>query len=117
MSPITSQSRASYRTGWLGGYRLLDLAVTGAMLIGLAVIGLAGAMVIRPTKVSNNNENFTGQDSEISENLNYYPKPGYAGILGQLRLSRSGQAQIHGQDAASGQDGAHIPGLSGQSSE
>ena len=46
--------------GWAGGYRAW--AVIGAILIGLAVIGLAGAMVIRPLKVSNNFENIGGRD-------------------------------------------------------
>jgi hypothetical protein len=62
------------------------LTVIGAILIGLVVIGLAGAMVIRPLKVSNNFENISGrdsgQDSKISENLGYYQ-----GFLGIYRLA------------------------------
>ena len=63
MRPITPQSLCPIIVrGWAGGYRAW--AVIGAILIGLAVIGLAGAMVISPLKVSNNFENISGRDSE-----------------------------------------------------
>lgn len=38
------------------------MTVIGAILIGLMVIGLAGAMVIRPYKVSKISENISGRD-------------------------------------------------------
>jgi hypothetical protein len=72
-----------------GGYRAW--AVIGAILIGLSVIGLAGAMVIRPLEVSNNSENITGLDgtwngsTEISENNENY----YQGFLGLYRKGHS----------------------------
>ena len=69
-----------------GGYR--TLTVIGAILIGLVVIGLAGAMVIRPLKVSNKIENISGrdpgQDSKISKNLGYYQ-----GFLGVYRMAHT----------------------------
>jgi len=40
------------------------LIVIGAILIGLVVIGLAGAMVIGRLKVSNKIENIIGRDSD-----------------------------------------------------
>ena len=76
MSPITSQSSVSYRTVRLGGYRLLDLAVIGAMVICLFVIGLAGAVVIRPIEISN--------ISETTDNTSH------GGVLGMLRMARTG---------------------------
>jgi hypothetical protein len=70
---------------------MLAFWVIGAMLIGLGVIGLSGAIVIRPLKIS---ENITGQDlggrsSEISQKFeNYYPGEGEGGLLGMLRMAR-----------------------------
>ena len=62
------------------------MTVIGAILIGLVVIGLAGAMVIGLFKVSNKIENISGRDSgrvsKISENLGYYQ-----GFLGIYRLA------------------------------
>ena len=77
--------------GWAGGYRAL--IVIGAILIGLVVIGLAGAMVIRPYEVSKISENIIGRDpggqvSEIPENY-------YQGFLGMYRLRAQG---VPGQD-------------------
>ena len=104
MSPITSQSRVSYRTVRLGGYRLLDLAVIGAMVICLFVIGLAGAMVIRPIEVSKISENITGRDgtqpsqvtgqpTDFNKNYaDYYP-----GLIGLRRMSLT-RAPMPGQD-------------------
>ena len=88
MRPITSRPCVSDNRSVRGGsYRLFDLMVIGAMLIGLTVIGLAGVMVIRPIKVSNISGRDIGQspeNSKISENIiDYYP-----GVLGQLRLAR-----------------------------
>ena len=61
MRPITPQPLCPIIVrGRAGGYRAW--AVIGAILIGLAVIGLAGAVVIRPLKVSNNFKNIGGQD-------------------------------------------------------
>ena len=92
MSPITSQSSVSYRTVRLGGYRLLDLQVIGAMVICLFVIGLAGAMVIRPIEVSKISENIIGQDGagqalEVT-GPSYYPDYYPGGLLALLRVSR-----------------------------
>jgi len=68
------------------------LTVIGAILIGLSVIGLAGAMVIRPLEVSKISENITGRDpgqvSKIPENY-------YQGFLGMYRLRAQG---VPGQD-------------------
>ena len=90
MRPVTPQPKCPIIVrGWAGGYRAW--AVIGAILIGLMVIGLAGAMVIRPLKVSNNSENITGLDgtwngfTEISENNENY----YQGFLGLYRKGHS----------------------------
>jgi len=52
------------------------------------VIGLAGAMVIRPLEVSKISENISGrdsgQDSKISENPGYYQ-----GFLGVYRMAHT----------------------------
>ena len=104
MSPITSQSSASYRTRRLGGYRLLDLAVIGAIVICLFVIGLAGAMVIRPIEVSKISENITGRDgtqpsqvtgqpTDFTKNYSDY----YPGLIGLRRMSLT-RAPMPGQD-------------------
>ena len=62
MRPITPQPKCSIIVrGWAGGYR--TFTVIGAILIGLVVIGLAGAMVIGLFKVSNKIENIIGRDS------------------------------------------------------
>lgn len=92
MSPITSQSSASYRTRRLGGYRLLDLQVIGAMVICLFVIGLAGAVVIGRSKVSKISDNITGQDGagralQVT-GTSYYPDYYPGGLLALLRVSR-----------------------------
>ena len=65
-----------------------------AILIGLSVIGLAGAMVIMHFKVSNKFENIIGRDSggQISENNENY----YQGFLGMYRLR--GPRELPGQD-------------------
>ena len=64
------------------------MTVIGAILIGLLVIGLAGAMVIRPFEVSKISENISGrdsgQDSKISENPGYYQ-----GFLGVYRMAHT----------------------------
>lgn len=91
MRPITSQSLCPIIVrGRAGGYRAW--AVMGFMLIGLAVIGLAGAMVISPLKVSKISENISGRDpGQVSEkNENYYQ-----GFLGMYRLRAQG---VPGQD-------------------
>ena len=109
MSPITSQSSVSYRTVRLGGYRLLDLAVIGAMVICLFVIGLAGAMVIRPIEVSKISENITGRDmagqAPQVTGPSYYPDYYPGGLLALLRVSRTGsrtEYTIPGQDTGQG---------------
>jgi len=70
------------------------LTVIGAILIGLMVIGLAGAMVIGLFKVSNKFENITGRDpgGQVSENNENY----YQGFLGMYRLR--GPRELPGQD-------------------
>jgi hypothetical protein len=107
MSPITSQSSASYRTRRLGGYRLLDLAVIGAIVICLFVIGLAGAMVIGRSKVSKIYDNITGQALEVT-GPDYYRVYYPGGILGLLRVSSKLDGMeiliLPGQDGAPGQD-------------
>ena len=63
MRPITPQPKCPIIVrGWAGGYRAW--AVICAILIGLLVIGLAGAMVIGRLKVSNKIENISGRDSD-----------------------------------------------------
>ena len=94
MSPITSQSSVSYRTVRLGGYRLLDSMVIGAMLTCLFVIGLAGAMVVRPIEVSKISENIIGRDM-AGQGLqvigpSYYPDYYPGGLLALLRVYRTG---------------------------
>lgn len=90
MRPITPQSLCPIIVrGWAGSYRAW--AVIGAILIGLAVIGLAGAMVIGLFKVSNKFENITGRDSagqvsKFSENPENY----YQGVIGLYRMSHKG---------------------------
>jgi len=103
MNPITSQSSVSYRTVRLGGYRLLDLQVIGAMVICLFVIGLAGAMVIRPIEVSKISENIIGRDlggrALQVTGPSYYPKDYYpGGILDMLRKARTGYKTPLGRD-------------------
>jgi hypothetical protein len=58
------------------------------------VIGLAGAMVIRPYKVSKISENISGRDpgGQVSENNENY----YQGLLGMYRLR--GPRELPGQD-------------------
>ena len=73
---------------------MLDLAVIGAMVISLFVIGLAGAVVIRPIEVSKISENITGRDMagrglEVT-GPSYYPDYYPGGLLSLLRVSRSG---------------------------
>lgn len=108
MRPITPQPLCPIIVrGWAGGYRAW--AVIGAILIGLAVIGLAGALVIMHFKVSNNFENISGRDpgrvSKIPENINgYYQGGDRGGILDMMRMAqRSPRAldgiQNGGQDA------------------
>lgn len=90
MRPITPQPKCSIIVrGWAGGYR--TLIVIGAILIGLMVIGLAGAMVIGRFKVSKISENISGRDpagqvSKISENPENY----YQGVIGLYRMSHKG---------------------------
>ena len=66
------------------------MTVIGAILIGLVVIGLAGAMVIGLFKVSNKFENINGRDSgrvsKIPENSENY----YQGVIGLYRMSHRG---------------------------
>ena len=88
MRPITPQSLCPIIVrGWAGGYRAW--AVIGSMLIGLAVIGLAGAVVIMHFKVSNKFENIGGRDpgqvSQINKNINGY----YQGFLGVYRMAHT----------------------------
>ena len=93
MRPITPQPKCPIIVrGWAGGYRAFT--VIGAILIGIMVIGLAGAMVIRPYKVSNNIENIIGRDpaGQVSEKYENY----YQGFLGMYRLR--GPRELPGQD-------------------
>ena len=61
MRPITPEPKCPIIVrGRAGGYRALT--VIGVILIGLMVIGLAGAMVIRPYEVSKISENISGRD-------------------------------------------------------
>ena len=92
MRPVSPQPPVfNNRSGYgAGGYRAW--AVIGAILIGLAVIGLAGDMLISPLKVSNNFENISGLDpgrdtnfSEIPENNMGY----YQGVLGMYRMANT----------------------------
>ena len=112
MRPITPQPLCPIIVrGRAGGYRAW--AVIGAILIGLAVIGLAGAMVISPLKVSNNIENISGRDpgqvskfSEIPENNMGY----YQGVLGMYRMAhtRTGPGRdmdgLYGESSPLGRD-------------
>ena len=71
---------------------MLDLAVIGAMVICLFVIGLAGAVVIGRSKVSKISKNIIGQDGagqalEVT-GPSYYPDYYPGGLLALLRVSR-----------------------------
>ena len=93
MRPITPQPKCPIIVrGWAGGYR--TFTVIGAILIGLSVIGLADAMVIRPLEVSKISENISGRDpgGQVSENYENY----YQGFLGMYRLR--GPRELPGQD-------------------
>ena len=109
MRPITPQPLCPIIVrGWAGGYRAW--VVIWAILIGLAVIGLAGAMVIMHFKVSNKFENINGRDpgqaSQIPENINgYYQGGDRGGILDMMRMARRSPRALDGiqnggQDAA-----------------
>jgi hypothetical protein len=72
-----------------------------AILIGLSVIGLAGAMVIMHFKVSNKFENIIGRDpgrvSKIPENINgYYQGGDRGGILDMMRMGRRSPKALDG---------------------
>lgn len=84
---------------------MLAFWVIGAILIVLGVIGLAGALVIRPIKVSKISENsrgrdmtqvsqLTGQSKENQKIINNY----YPGVIQMLRMARTGP-QSSGRDA------------------
>ena len=113
MRPITPQPLCPVIVrGWAGGYRAW--ALIGAILIGLAVIGLAGAMVIMHFKVSNKFENISGRDpgqsSEINKNINgYYQGGDRGGILDMIRMARRSPRALDGMQKG-GQD---APGLVG----
>jgi hypothetical protein len=88
MRPITRQSCEYYQPVRLAGYRVLAFWVIGAAVITLGVIGLAGALVIRPlnvSKISVNNigQDPTGQDLELINSLEDHGY--YQGLLGELR--------------------------------
>jgi len=113
MRPITPQPKCSIIVrGWAGGYR--TLLIIWAILIGLSVIGLAGAMVIMHFKVSNKFENISGRDpgrvSKIPENINgYYQGGDRGGILDMIRMGRKPPRALDGMQNG-GQD---RPGLAG----
>ena len=68
------------------------MTVIGAILIGLVVIGLAGAMVIGPFKVSKISENITGPDSRQDLNFSEIPENNmgyYQGVLGMYRMANT----------------------------
>ena len=97
MSPVTCQSRVHYRSVRLAGYRVLAFWVIGAILIVLGVIGLAGALVIKPIKVSKISENSRGRSlpgrdlaGQSSNKFNNFGD-NYQGVLGKLRLVRMGR--------------------------
>jgi hypothetical protein len=79
------------------------------MVICLFVIGLAGAMVIRPIEVSKISDNITGQDGagqalEVT-GPSYYPDYYPGGLLALLRVSRMETRTgytIPGQDTGQG---------------
>ena len=116
MSPVTCQSRVHYRSVRLAGYRVLAFWVIGAILIVLGVIGLAGALVIRPIKVSKISENITGRDSAgqvMSTESSPVMRPDYYrgyyqgapyGLLGMLRMARTGSGRDMESRALTGQD-------------
>ena len=100
MRPITPQPKCPIIVrGRAGGYR--TLLVIWAILIGLSVIGLAGAMVIMHFKVSNKFENISGRDSgrvsKIPENINGYSQGGdRGGILDMMRMARRSPKALDG---------------------
>ena len=100
MRPITPQPLCPIIVrGRAGGYRAW--AVIGSMLIGLAIIGLAGAVVIMHLKISNKFENISGRDpgqvSKIPENINgYYQEGDRKGILDMMRMARRSPRALDG---------------------
>ena len=113
MRPITPQPLCPVIVrGWAGGYRAW--VVIWAILIGLLVIGLAGAMVIGLFKVLNKFENISGLDSgqasKIPENINgYYQGGDRGGILDMMRMAHRSPRALDGIQKG-GQD---APGLVG----
>ncbi len=113
MRPITPQPLCPIIVrGWAGGYRTFMVIV--AILIGLSVIGLAGAMVIGLFKVSNKFENISGRDSgrvsKIPENINgYYQGGDRGGILDMIRMGRRSPRALDGIQKG----GLDTPGLVG----
>ena len=91
MRPITPKPKCPIIVrGRAGGYRAW--AVIGAILIGLVVIGLAGAMVIRYQKVSNKFENIIGRDSGQDSNFSEIPENNmgyYQGVLGMYYMAHT----------------------------
>jgi hypothetical protein len=90
------------------------LTVIGAILIGLVVIGLAGAMVIAHQEVSNNSKIIIGRDSgrvsKIPENINgYYQGGDRGGILDMIRMGRRSPRALDGIQKG----GLDRPGLAG----
>ena len=84
---------------------MLAFWVIGAILIVLGVIGLAGALVIRPVKVSKISENILGRDSGGHDSQvmgpDYYPASFHGGVLGMLRTARTGSGHT-GRDSGQG---------------
>ena len=73
------------------------------MVICLFVIGLAGAVVIRPIEVSKISENISGRDLDGRAlqviGPSYYPEDYYpGGILDMLRMARTGYKTPLGRD-------------------
>lgn len=99
MRPVTSQSPVSdNRSGGAGSYRSFMLwAILIGLLINLLLIGL----VIYYGTGQNLDIIEPGQNSKISENFqnpDYYLGGYYPGVLGQLRLARTGSPLVPGRD-------------------
>ncbi len=99
MRPVTSQTPVSdNRSVGAGSYRSF---MFWGVLIGLLVHGLLTGLILYYGTGQNLDVIDPGQNSKISENFqnpDYYRGGYYPGVLGQLRLARTGSPLVPGRD-------------------
>ena len=99
MRPVTSQSPVSNnRSVGAGSYRAFMI---WAILIGLLINLLFIGLILYYGTGQNLDIIEPGQNSKISENFqnpDYYRGDYYPGVLGQLRLARTGSPLVPGRD-------------------